>query len=265
MKRFFAQHTMISIATVLLLVGVCAITLLTPTQGYVPLEENNPIDLTRSVYGYLSLLIFAIAYLFVLSEEFTHLRKSKPIIVAAGIIWLLVGIGYAVRGDTETAGIAVRHNILDYAELFLFLLAAMTFINMMEERDVFAALRSLLVRKNFSLKQIYWITGSLAFFLSPIADNLSTALLMGAVVMAVGNSYLKFVTVGCINIVVAANAGGAFSPFGDITTLMVWQKGVVQFDEFFQLFLPAFIVYIVTESTGFRTSMNLNSFYQNDR
>ena len=245
MKRFFAQHTMISIATVLLLVGVCAITLLTPTQGYVPLEENNPIDLTRSVYGYLSLLIFAIAYLFVLSEEFTHLRKSKPIIVAAGIIWLLVGIGYAVRGDTETAGIAVRHNILDYAELFLFLLAAMTFINMMEERDVFAALRSLLVRKNFSLKQIYWITGSLAFFLSPIADNLSTALLMGAVVMAVGNSYLKFVTVGCINIVVAANAGGAFSPFGDITTLMVWQKGVVQFDEFFQLFLPALVNWLV--------------------
>ncbi|MEQ9210355.1 MAG: sodium:proton antiporter NhaD, partial [Pseudomonadales bacterium] len=66
------------------------------------------------------------------------------------------------------------------------------------------------------------------------------------VVAAVGGSDTKFVAVGCINIVVAANSGGAFSPFGDITTLMVWQAGLVEFQEFFALFIPSVVNWIVT-------------------
>lgn len=203
------------------------------------------VDLTHSVFGIAAVAIFFIGYLFVLGEEFIHLRKSKPIMVAAGLIWLCTGIAYALTGDTLTAGMAARQYILEYAELFLFLLAAMTFITTMEERLVFAALRSWLVVQRFSLRKIYWITGGLAFVISPIADNLSTALLMGAVVMAVGTHYHKFVTVGCINIVVAANAGGAFSPFGDITTLMVWQKGLVEFEQFLQLFPATVITWLI--------------------
>lgn len=204
-----------------------------------------PTDFTGSIFGILALTTFVIGYFFVLAEEIIHLRKSKPIMVAAGFIWLLTGIAYALTGDEVTAGLSARHYILEYAELFLFLLAAMTFITTMEERLVFAALRSWLIVQRYSLKKIYWITGAIAFVLSPIADNLSTALLMGAIVLAVGNSYHKFVSVGCINIVIAANAGGAFSPFGDITTLMVWQKGVVQFEEFYQLFVPALITWLI--------------------
>jgi Na+/H+ antiporter NhaD/arsenite permease-like protein len=136
---------------------------------------------------------------------------------------------------------AIRHNILEYAELFLFLLAAMTYINTLEEREVFNALRAWLVSRGFTFRTVFWITGLLAFFISPIADNLTTALLMAAVVMAVGVGNDKFIALSCINILVAANAGGAFSPFGDITTLMVWQKGIIEFQEFFALFLPAVI------------------------
>jgi Na+/H+ antiporter NhaD/arsenite permease-like protein len=65
------------------------------------------------------------------------------------------------------------------------------------------------------------------------------------VVRAVGGDNSRFVTIACINIVVAANAGGAFSPFGDITTLMVWQKGMVDFWTFFALFLPSVVNYLV--------------------
>ncbi len=68
---------------------------------------------------------------------------------------------------------------------------------------------------------------------------------MGAVVMAVAKDNPKFVALACINIVVGANAGGAFSPFGDITTLMVWQKGQVAFGQFFALFIPALINWVV--------------------
>ena len=88
--------------------------------------------------------------------------------------------------------------------------------------------------------------GFIAFFLSPVADNLTTALLMAMVVAAVGGEYTRFVAIGCINIVVAANAGGAFSPFGDITTLMVWQQGIIGFQEFFVLFIPALAGWLVT-------------------
>ena len=208
-------------------------------------DSMHLVDMSHSVFGIVALLVFLIGYIFVLGEEFIHLRKSKPIIVAAGVIWLLTGIAYALSGDQVTAGLAARQYILEFAELFLFLLAAMTFITTMEERLVFAALRSWLVVQRYSLRKIYWITGALAFAISPIADNLSTALLMGAVVMAVGSHYHKFVTVGCINIVIAANAGGAFSPFGDITTLMVWQKGLVEFAEFLQLFPAALVTWLI--------------------
>ncbi len=200
---------------------------------------------TDTFIGITCVCIFLISYLFVLGEEFFHLRKSKPVIVAAGLIWLLVGLAFTLDGDSETAAAAFRHNLLEYAELFFFLLAAMSFITTLEERQVFAALRSWLISCELTLMQIYWATGALAFFLSPIADNLSTALLMGAVVMAVGQQNIKFVTVGCINVVVAANAGGAFSPFGDITTLMVWQKGVIEFSGFFNLFIPSVISWVV--------------------
>jgi NhaD family Na+/H+ antiporter len=127
----------------------------------------------------------------------------------------------------------------------LFLLVAMTYINAMDERNVFDALRSWLVQKGFGFRTLFWLTGILAFFISPVADNLTTALLMCAVVLAVGGDNTRFVTLACINIVVGANAGGAFSPFGDITTLMVWQKGMVEFWTFFALFLPSAVNFLV--------------------
>lgn len=208
-------------------------------------ETGITLDLTTTWFGITGLVAFAFSYALVIGEEFIHLRKSKSVVLAAGIIWILVGIAYAQHGDTQTAGAAIRHNILEYAELMLFLLSAMTFINTMAERNLFAALRGWLVSRGFSLRTVFWITGLLAFFISPIADNLTTALLMAAVVMAVGVGNTPFVILACINIVVAANAGGAFSPFGDITTLMVWQKGVIRFEEFFALFLPSLANWLI--------------------
>ena len=207
--------------------------------------------MTNHWIGFTAIAIFALAYALVMAEEFTHLRKSKPVILAAGLIWALVAWYYSLHGDAHAAEHAVRHNLLEYAELMLFLLVAMTYINAMDERNVFEALRSWLVRKGFSFRQLFLITGALAFVISPIADNLTTALLMCAVVLAVGGSNTKFVMLACINIVVAANAGGAFSPFGDITTLMVWQKaietpqGLVDFWSFFALFLPSLVNWLV--------------------
>ncbi|MEI6896754.1 MAG: sodium:proton antiporter NhaD [Psychromonas sp.] len=202
-------------------------------------------DLTSHGIGYVALLIFGIAYCLVILEDVIHLRKSKPVIVAAGIIWAMIGYYYSQHGMSHEAEVAFRHNLLEYTELFFFLLVAMTYINAMEERQLFDSLRAWMVNKGFTLRNIFWLTGVLAFFISPIADNLTTALLMCAIVMKVGGSNHKFIAIACINIVVAANAGGAFSPFGDITTLMVWQKGMVPFTGFFHLFLPSAVNFFV--------------------
>jgi NhaD family Na+/H+ antiporter len=208
-------------------------------------SASDYLNLTQDMVGYAALAIFVLAYLLVMAEEFTHLRKSKPVILAAGLIWAMIAAVYAMRAPSDLPEEAIRHNLLEYAELMLFLLVAMTYINAMDERQVFDALRSWLIRKGFGFRKLFWLTGILAFFISPVADNLTTALLMCAVVMAVGGDNNRFVSLSCINIVVGANAGGAFSPFGDITTLMVWQKGVVGFWTFFLLFIPAVVNFVV--------------------
>ena len=202
------------------------------------------LDLTRHWAGIASLFVFVLAYFVVMGEEKLHLRKSKPVMLAAGIIWMLVGLAYMQANDHSAAD-RLRASMGEFAELFLFVLVAMTFVNVMEERRLFDALRAWLVRKHFSLRSIFWLTGVLSFFLSSQLDNLTTALVMGTVVVTVGRGYPKFVALACINVVVAANAGGAWSPFGDITTLMVWQAGEVGFFQFYALILPSLVNWLI--------------------
>lgn len=192
------------------------------------------------------IFVFIVAYINVLLEEKLNLRKSKPVMVGAAVIWITIALiagdyGYS-KHDLHTA---IYHGLDEYAALMLFLLAAMTFITTMENRNIFEVLRVKLIQARFNMRQMFWATGILAFFLSPIADNLTTALVLGAVIMAVGKHDPKFVALACVNVVVAANSGGAFSPFGDITTLMVWQAGHVEFFEFFSLFIPAAVNFLI--------------------
>jgi NhaD family Na+/H+ antiporter len=202
-------------------------------------------NLTTHWVGIAAIVLFVTAYSLVITEEFTNLRKSKPVMLAAGIIWGLIAYQYAGSDAPHAAPDAVHDYLTEFAQLFLFLLAAMTYVNAMSERQVFLALRDWLARRAYSYRTMFWITGVLSFFLSPVIDNLTTALVMCAVVLAIGQGNPRFIGVACVNIVVAANAGGAFSPFGDITTLMVWQRGILDFATFFHLFLPSVVNYVV--------------------
>ena len=206
---------------------------------------KEPLDLTRHWVGYLALVLFAVAYILAMTEEITELRKSKPMVFAASLIWVFIAAVYAQDGMSEEAGHVFRTVLEGYAELFLFILVSMTYLNAMEDRSVFERLRVWLLSKNFTYRQLFWITGFQAFFISSACNNLTTALLMGSVIVALGKDSPRFVTLSCINVVVATNAGGSFSPFGDITTLLVWQKGVVPFSDFFSLLIPALVNLVV--------------------
>lgn len=204
-----------------------------------------PIDLSRHWVGYTAAAIFFLAYVLAMLEETTMLRKSKPMLFAAGLIWVLIASIYQFRGVSEEAGRVFRATLEGYAELFLFILVSMTYLNALEQRGVFDNLRIRLLSKGFGYRKLFWITGILSFFLSSVCNNLTTALLMGAVVMAMAKKNRRFISIACVNIVVATNAGGSFSPFGDITTLLVWQNGVVPFIDFFALFAPSIVNFVL--------------------
>lgn len=224
-------------------VGVLCMSLLMPRWAWAEELVANapPLDLTQHWAGYLALSVFALAYILAMTEEVTELKKSKPMVFAASLIWIFIAAFYAKDGLSEQAGIAFRNTLEGYGELFLFIMVSMTYLNAMEDRGVFDSLRVWLLSKNFSYRQLFWITGLQSFFISSGCNNLTTALLMGSVILAMGKGSPRFVTLSCINVVVASNAGGSFSPFGDITTLLVWQKGVVPFIDFFNLLIPALI------------------------
>lgn len=221
------------------------ILLLLPFSAQASELNDATLDLTNHLVGYISLILLGIAYILVILEEKIHLNKSKPVLLAAGIIWMLIATVYQAHEIDGLVKTAIRHDFLEFSELFFFLLVAMCYINALLDRHVFDALRYWLIIKGFSYRMLFWITGILAFFISPIADNLTTALIMCTVIMTVGSDQPKFIPIACTNIVIAANAGGAFSPFGDITTLMVWQKGIIEFSGFFKLFIPSVVNFIV--------------------
>jgi Na+/H+ antiporter NhaD/arsenite permease-like protein len=228
--------------------GLTALALLLMSPSVVGAEEAaKHLALTTSPFGIVSVVVFVAAYAFVVLEERLHLRKSKPVMLGAAVIWALIAwyaadnpaVGHAFAAE------AFRHVFLEFAELFFFLIVAMSFVAAMSERNIFESLRANLVSRGFSFRQLFWITGVLAFFLSPLLDNLTTALIMSAVVLAVGSGNARFISLACINLVVAANAGGAWSAFGDITTLMVWQAGRVEFFEFLAIFVPSVVNWLV--------------------
>jgi Na+/H+ antiporter NhaD/arsenite permease-like protein len=206
------------------------------------------IDLTHHIVGYLSVALTIVAYIAAMTEDVTELRKSKPMVLSAALVWFAICIYYAVHGEAKTASLAFESNLLAYVELLLFILVSMTYLNTMTERGVFNALRVLLLNKQFSYRQLFWITGGLAFLLSMVINGLTVGLLMGAVVVAVGKDKPKFIALACLNVVIAANAGGTVSPLGGISTLFVWQHKILHFTEFFALMLPCLVNFIVPAS-----------------
>ena len=201
------------------------------------------VSLTTTWVGYASIAAFVLAYTLVILEEKLHLRKSKPVLLIGCLMWALIAFFESLNGQGH-AGEHVKHMVGEIAELFFFVLVAMTFINTLQERMVFDSLKSWLIRKAFGYRQLFFITGIITFFLSAVADNLTSALLMATVVGAV-SSNRAFIVPAFVNIIVAANAGGAWSPFGDITTLMIWTAGRVETLEFSSIVIPSIINWIV--------------------
>ncbi|PZN69458.1 MAG: sodium:proton antiporter [Candidatus Methylumidiphilus alinenensis] len=209
------------------------------------LVASQPPDLIHHWAGYFSLAVIVVAYVSAMLEDLTMLRKSKSMVLGGTLVWFAILLAYRQHGDVHPAVEAFKSNLQSYMELLLFIMASMTYLNAMEDMHVFDALRNWLVGARFGYRKLFWITGILVFFLSTIINGLTAGLLMGAVVLAVGKGNPRFISLACINIVVATNAGGSLSPLGGISTLFVWQKGLVGFTQFFTLFIPCLVNFLV--------------------
>ena len=204
--------------------------------------EHEAINLATTWVGWLSLAVFVVAYYFIATEEKYEVNKAKPALFAGTFMFMLIGIYFAINGiNPDPLHDELEHLILEIAEIFFFLLVAMTYIETLIERGVFDLMKYKLVSKGYTYKKLFWLTGLLAFFISPVADNLTTALILSTVLFTIDKKNFSFLVPGAINIVVAANAGGAWSPFGDITTLMAWTAGKGEFIDFLFLF-PASVL-----------------------
>ena len=221
--------------------------------------SEQPIDLVFHPFGWLLLAIFVIGYYFIATEEKYHIDKAKPALFTGTLMFVLIGLYYvSVGADLTPFEHEVDHLILEIAEIFFFLFVAMTYIEALIERGVFSALRAKLIAKGYSYRELFWITGALAFFISPVADNLTTALILSTVLLTIDNKTKEFLVPSAINVVVAANAGGAWSPFGDITTLMVWAAEKGAFVDFLYLFPAAFTGWFITAALLVRYVPNLD-------
>ncbi|MBN2896110.1 MAG: sodium:proton antiporter NhaD [Campylobacterales bacterium] len=210
-------------------------------------DGAHAVDLAVEPFGWLILAIFVVGYYFIAAEEKYHINKAKPALFTGTLLFMLLGVYYAFQGlNFQPFETEIAHLILEIAEIFFFLFVAMTFIEALIERGVFNALKAKLIAKGYGYRQLFWVTGILAFFISPVADNLTTALILSTVLITIEKHNKDFLVPGAINIVVAANAGGAWSPFGDITTLMAWTAGKGHFVDFLFLFPASFIGWTVT-------------------
>ncbi len=208
---------------------------------------HSRVDLTMTWVGFAVLIIFVVGYYFIAAEDRYELDKSHPALFIGTFSFVLVGGYYYAHG--YNLGILDKELIsltLEISEIFFFLFVAMTYIESLITMGVFDRLKYNLVSKGYTYRKLFWVTGLLAFFISPVADNLTTALILSTVLITIDKNKKDFLIPGAINIVVAANAGGAWSPFGDITTLMTWTSGKAQFSDFFYVFPAAVLGYFCT-------------------
>lgn len=144
------------------------------------------IDLTFTWVGIATLAIFIIGYYFIANEEKYNIDKSIPALFIGIFTFLLISTYYYIND----LNIRLVHDeaeavILEIAEIIFFLFVAMTYIESLIHMGVFDRLKYNLISKGYTYKKLFWVTGFLAFFISPIADNLTTALILSTVLITI--------------------------------------------------------------------------------
>ncbi|MEY4640606.1 MAG: hypothetical protein RLZZ227_600 [Pseudomonadota bacterium] len=166
-------------------------------------------------------IIFILAYAAIALEHPIRINKSASALIGAGLLWTVYALAI---GDTALVEEQLGHSLIETAQIVFFLMGAMTIVEVIDAHNGFEVITSRI--RTTQLVSLMWLIGAVTFFLSAILDNLTTTIVMISLVQKLLDRHDDRLFFACI-VVIAANAGGAWSPIGDVTTTMLWIGGQI--------------------------------------
>ena len=167
------------------------------------------------------IIIFVVAYAAIALEHPLGINKSASALIGAGLLWTVYAV---MSGNSHLVGEQLNESLSATAQIVFFLMGAMTIVEVVDAHNGFEVITSRI--KTTKLSSLMWLVGFVTFFLSSVLDNLTTTIVMISLMKKLLNNHddrLFFAGM----IVVAANAGGAWTPIGDVTTTMLWIGGQI--------------------------------------
>ncbi|NBV10183.1 MAG: sodium:proton antiporter, partial [Chitinophagia bacterium] len=188
----------------------------------------------------LLLVTFIIGYLLITLEHAIHINKSAIALITAVICWTILVMSPATKDEALST---LGHHLSSIAEIVFFLLGAMTIVELIDAHDGFQNITEKI--KTTNKNKLIWTISIVTFFLSAVLDNLTTTIVMLSIInKLVKDKYVKWQLLGLV--IISSNAGGAWSPIGDVTTTMLWiGQQVTPFNIIKETFLASFVCMIV--------------------
>jgi len=202
---------------------------------YIPYsqQQSNIMDAAHASIGIL--IVFVIGYILIIAEAFTHINKASVALMTAVVSWGLVFSDYSVPYSDHLQ--QFYHHVASVSELIFFLLAAVTIVEILSAHNSFRFLSNLVTAR--SKRKLLVVVSIMSFLLSSVLDNLTTTVVMITLMRKIVGSKQDRWMIGS-GIVIAANAGGAWTPIGDVTTTMLWIGDLITTGPTLQwLFLPS--------------------------
>jgi Na+/H+ antiporter NhaD/arsenite permease-like protein len=185
-------------------------------------------------------IVFVLAYAAIALEHHVNINKSASALIGAGLLWTIYAL---VSGDAHAVSEQLGESLTGTAQIVFFLMGAMTIVEVVDAHNGFEVITSRI--KTTKLSTLMWMVGFVSFFLSAILDNLTTTIVMVSLMKKLldkRDDRLFFAGI----IVIAANAGGAWTPIGDVTTTMLWIGGqITALNIMKELFIPSMINLLV--------------------
>ena len=189
---------------------------------------------------FLMLAIFILGYLLITIEQVIHINKAAIALITAVLCWSILVLNPSIKIEALAS---LGHHLASVAEIVFFLLGAMTIVELIDAHDGFQNITEKI--KTTNKNKLIWTISFVTFFLSAILDNLTTTIVMLSIInKLVKDKYIKWHLLGLV--IIAANAGGAWSPIGDVTTTMLWiGQQVTPLNIIKETFLASFVCMIV--------------------
>jgi Na+/H+ antiporter NhaD/arsenite permease-like protein len=185
------------------------------------------------------LIIFVLAYAAIALEHYLHVNKSASALIGAGLLWVI----YALSTDSQQINQELSESLISTAQIVFFLIGAMTIVELVDAHEGFDVITNRIKTNN--LQNLMWMVGVVTFFLSAILDNLTTTIVMVSLMKKILDQYEDRLLFAGI-IIISANAGGAWTPIGDVTTTMLWIGGqITSLAIMKSVFIPAIISLLI--------------------